>query len=90
MNKKKTTPVPPSPEKPRTLTSIDLSPESREKLDKMAAAKAMHRKAILERLIDWFVGQDDIAQGSILGTIPESLRIEAAKTWMERQAKGEK
>ena len=40
----------------------------------------------MSRLIRWFIQQDDVIQGEVLGTIPESMRTDVARLMLQRMA----
>lgn len=56
-------------------------------IEKLSDQTGLKEIAIASRLYEWFAGQDDAVRASILGTIPESMRTDVARIWMERESK---
>jgi hypothetical protein len=52
-----------------TIVSVQLTPPGKAKLDKACADRGMTIKALLCRLLDWFVTLDRTEQAIVLGQI---------------------
>ncbi len=51
------------------IVSVELSPQGKAKLDKACADRGMTIKALLGRLIGWFVTLDRTEQAIVLGQV---------------------
>jgi hypothetical protein len=57
------------------IFSVHLSPQSKAKLDTVCEARGMTIKALLGRLIEWFVSLDRTEQSIVLGQVePGDMR----------------
>lgn len=72
----------------RTNVPIELTDEAKDLVDRECESLGMTRKAMVEKLIRWYVAQGDVVRGSILGTIPESVRVDVARLALERLGGG--
>jgi len=55
--------------KRRDIVSVELSPQGKAELDKACANRGMTIKALLGRLITWFVTLDRTEQAIVLGQV---------------------
>lgn len=55
--------------KPLIIVSVSLTPEAKAQMDQACRTRGMSIKALLSRLVAWFVGLDRTEQAIVLGQI---------------------
>lgn len=68
---------------------IAVTAAAKTTIEKLSDQTGLKEITIASRLYEWFSGQDEAVRASILGTIPESMRLDVARLWMERESKGD-
>ena len=68
----------------RVIMRIELSSDARRKFENTPVSLGMTQIAVSSKLIEWFVGQDENMQGSILGWYPEWARQDLAAAVLKR------
>lgn len=72
------------------MVPIELSDEARDLVDTECTKFGFSRKAVVESLVKWYASQEDVVRASIMGSIPESMRVDVARMALERMAKAGK
>ena len=65
---------------------ISLNDGAQEVLKQARRDSGMPMTEILERVLRWFAAQDDVVRATVLGSIPEALRVDVARLTLERMA----
>lgn len=63
---------------------IQLRIPAKQKLDALCEQRGMTQIAVMSRLVDWFVEQDDLIQGSVLRHINVADDSEIAQILIDR------
>jgi len=63
---------------------VELSSDARRKFENIPVSLGMTQIAVSSKLIEWFVGQDEHLQGSILGWYPEWARQNLTAALLKR------
>ena len=66
---------------------VVLLPGLKDRFDSLIRECGMSQVNSVNRLIEWFCDQDDVTRAAVLGSIPESLRPDVARTILEKMAR---
>jgi hypothetical protein len=70
----------------RDFLKIQVAPAEREAFTAVYTDKGMTQIEATTRLVRWFLDQDEVVQGTILRSIPQSVRVDVARLALERIA----
>jgi hypothetical protein len=68
----------------RTIVRLAVDRSSKAKFDSLCDRLCITQTSAMSRLFEWFCGQEEIIQASVLGSIPASLRADIARIVLER------
>jgi hypothetical protein len=69
----------------RTDSRFELTEAAKGALETLAARHCMMQYAVMIRLVEWFVEQDESIQFAVLAAIPVELRADVAKLILKRR-----
>ena len=70
----------------RVVVRIQLDLEAKEALDGLCDRRGMTQIAVMSRLVDWFIKQDEIIQLAALGVLSPQVTGPLARKILERMA----
>jgi hypothetical protein len=78
--------------KERSVNSVQINDEAMMAVEKVIATYGVRitKKDVVECVVIWLSQQSDVVQGSILGLLPPSQRVDIARRELERMAGSEK
>jgi len=75
----------------RQIIRLQIDLDAKEALDALCGLRGMTQIAVMSRLVNWFVAQDEVVQATILGLLSESavasLPTEILQRIIDRAAK---
>ena len=63
---------------------IQLDSQSKARLDKLCEKRGMTQIAMMSRMVNWFLNQDETIQALVLGSLSETALGPLAKTLLKR------
>jgi hypothetical protein len=70
----------------RSILRIQLDRSAKEGLDRVCDQRGMTQIALMSRLVNWFVRQDEVIQISVLGLLSPELGAPLARRLLEQMA----
>ena len=70
----------------RAIVRVQLSALAKKKLDALCDRRGMTQIAVMSRVVDWFVKQDELIQTSVLSQLSPKSQAELARQLLERLA----
>jgi hypothetical protein len=71
-----------NPIRPVIRLQVDLP--AKQALDALCELRGMTQISVMSRLVNWFVGQDEVVQATILGLLSESAIASLPRTILQR------
>jgi hypothetical protein len=69
----------------RTALRFELTESAKSALETLSDRHGMMQYAVMTRLIEWFVDQDEAIQFAVLAATPAELRVDIAKMLLGRR-----
>jgi hypothetical protein len=66
---------------------IELLPQARDALDICCDKRGMTKVAVVSRVVEWLVTQQDLIQAGVLGLYPYDIRAEVAQEAIRNMVK---
>jgi predicted transcriptional regulator len=70
----------------RSIMRIQLDVQAKQKLDKLCERRGMTQIAVMSRVVNWFVGQDETIQAIVLGSLSEQSMGSLARMVLKKMA----
>jgi hypothetical protein len=70
----------------RSILRIQLDRGAKESLERLCQDRGMTQIAVMSRLVDWFIQQDEIVQLGVLGVLSPDLISPLARRLLERKS----
>lgn len=70
----------------RSILRIQLDRAAKEGLERLCEQRGMTQIAVMSRLVEWFINQDEIIQLGVLGVLSPQLTGPLARKLLERMA----
>lgn len=72
----------------RAIVRIQLDLAAKRELDKLCDRRGMTQIAVMSRMVQWFVKQDEFVQTAVLGGLSDATLQQLARNLMEQIAAG--
>jgi predicted transcriptional regulator len=73
----------------RSIMRLQLDTQAKIKLDKLCEKRGMTQIAVMTRVVNWFVNQDETIQALVLGALSEAALGPLAKMLLQKIVKDE-
>lgn len=70
----------------RSIMRIQLDLQAKQKLDKLCERRGMTQIAVMSRVVNWFVAQDETIQAIVLGSLSEQSMGSLARMVLKKIA----
>lgn len=70
----------------RSIMRIQLDAQAKQKLDKLCERRGMTQIAVMSRVVNWFVIQDETIQAIVLGSLSEQSMGSLARMMLKKIA----
>lgn len=70
----------------RDFLKLQLSPEAKADFERLYTGLGMSQIQAATRVFVWFMEQDEVTRATILGLIPDAIKQDVARNWLERMA----
>jgi hypothetical protein len=68
----------------RAIMRIQMDAQSKNRLEKLCEKRGMTQIAMMSRMVNWFLAQDETVQAMVLGSLSEESMGPLARTLLER------
>jgi hypothetical protein len=70
----------------RSIMRIQIDASAKDELDGICSKRGMTQIAMMSRLVDWFIRQDDIIQSAVLSTLSDQALANLSKQLLKKMA----
>jgi hypothetical protein len=74
----------------RAIMRIQLDTSAKTELDKFCIDRGMTQIAVMSRLVDWFVQQDQVIQTAVMASLSDGAMSALARQMLKRLSSGRK
>jgi hypothetical protein len=74
----------------RAIMRIQLDTSAKSELDKFCMDRGMTQIAVMSRLVDWFVQQDQVIQTAVMASLSDGAMSALARQMLKRLSTGRK
>lgn len=68
----------------KQVLRIELSPAAKQRLGKLSDQAGMTQIALMSRLVEWMMHQEETIQAAVLGAYPKEISAEVARLLLKR------